>query len=110
MIAGWATAAFFALIFPGNISQYVNPIDVFGLTSDLLRFLRLFFNRFWRSGLFASPIALLVKMTLRTLLCSQAVCICLQSATAVQAEVSTLFATFDQFLISMIFTNPDSLE
>ena len=34
-IAGWATAAFFIIIFPGNISQYVNRIDAFGLNSDL---------------------------------------------------------------------------
>lgn len=42
--AGWVTAAFFILIFPGNISQYVNRIDAFGLNSDLSRFLRLFFQ------------------------------------------------------------------
>jgi len=41
---GWATAAFFIIIFPGNISQYLNRIDAFGLTSDLSRFLRLFFQ------------------------------------------------------------------
>jgi uncharacterized membrane protein len=44
MMAGWATAAFFVLIFPGNISQYVNRIDAFGLNSDLSRFIRLFFQ------------------------------------------------------------------
>jgi uncharacterized membrane protein len=44
VIAGWATAAFFVLIFPGNISQYVNRIDAFGLNSDLSRFMRLFFQ------------------------------------------------------------------
>ena len=43
-IAGWATAAFFIIIFPGNISQYVNRIDAFGLNSDLSRFIRLFFQ------------------------------------------------------------------
>lgn len=42
--AGWATAAFFIIIFPGNISQFVNRIDAFGLNSDLSRFLRLFFQ------------------------------------------------------------------
>ena len=42
--AGWATAAFFVLIFPGNISQYINRIDAFGLNSDVSRFLRLFFQ------------------------------------------------------------------
>ena len=44
VIIGWATAAFFVLIFPGNISQYVNRIDAFGLNSDLSRFTRLFFQ------------------------------------------------------------------
>ena len=44
VITGWATAVFFVLIFPGNISQYVNRIDAFGLTSDLSRFIRLFFQ------------------------------------------------------------------
>jgi uncharacterized membrane protein len=41
---GWAAAVFFILIFPGNISQYVNGIDAFGLTSDNARLLRLFFQ------------------------------------------------------------------
>lgn len=44
VIVGWATAAFFVIIFPGNISQYINQIDGFGLNSDLSRFLRLFFQ------------------------------------------------------------------
>ena len=44
VIVGWATAAFFVIIFPGNISQYVNQIDAFGLNSDLSRFIRLFFQ------------------------------------------------------------------
>lgn len=43
-ITGWVTAAFFILIFPGNISQYVNRIDAFGLESDQARFIRLFFQ------------------------------------------------------------------
>jgi uncharacterized membrane protein len=41
---GLATAAFFVLIFPGNISQYVNQIDAFGLDTDQARFMRLFFQ------------------------------------------------------------------
>ncbi|UCD99416.1 MAG: hypothetical protein JSV42_01430 [Chloroflexota bacterium] len=55
-IAGWTTAAFFVLIFPGNISQFINRIDAFGLNSDLSRFLRLFFQpvlvvwALWSSG------------------------------------------------------------
>ena len=41
---GWITAAFFIAIFPGNISQYVNGIDAFGLDSDRARLIRLFFQ------------------------------------------------------------------
>jgi uncharacterized membrane protein len=41
---GWITAVFFVLIFPGNISQYVNQIDAFGLDSDLERGIRLLFQ------------------------------------------------------------------
>jgi uncharacterized membrane protein len=41
---GLATAAFFVAIFPGNISQYVNGIDAFGLNTDEARFIRLFFQ------------------------------------------------------------------
>jgi uncharacterized membrane protein len=43
-LVGWLTAVFFVAIFPGNISQYVNGIDAFGLNSDAARFLRLFFQ------------------------------------------------------------------
>jgi len=41
---GWITAAFFVAIFPGNISQYVNGVDAFGLTTDQARLIRLFFQ------------------------------------------------------------------
>jgi uncharacterized membrane protein len=41
---GIATALFFIAIFPGNISQYVNEIDAFGLDSDRARAIRLFFQ------------------------------------------------------------------
>jgi uncharacterized membrane protein len=41
---GLATALFFIAIFPGNISQYVNGIDAFGLDTDQARFTRLFFQ------------------------------------------------------------------
>lgn len=44
VLIGWASAAFFVLIFPGNISQYVNQIDAFGLNSDSSRLMRLFFQ------------------------------------------------------------------
>ena len=43
-LVGLAAAAFFILIFPGNISQYVNQIDAFGLNTDQARFNRLFFQ------------------------------------------------------------------
>ena len=41
---GIATALFFIAIFPGNISQYVNGIDAFGLDSDRARAVRLLFQ------------------------------------------------------------------
>ena len=44
VLVGLAAAAFFILIFPGNISQYVNRIDAFGLNTDEARFNRLFFQ------------------------------------------------------------------
>ena len=43
-IIGWVAAAFFVAIFPGNLSQYVNRIDAFGLNTDQSRFIRLFFQ------------------------------------------------------------------
>jgi len=41
---GWIVAAFFVAIFWGNISQYVNGVDAFGLNSDRARLIRLFFQ------------------------------------------------------------------
>ncbi len=41
---GWLVAAFFVAIFWGNISQYVNGVDAFGLNSDTARLIRLFFQ------------------------------------------------------------------
>jgi uncharacterized membrane protein len=41
---GIATGAFFIAIFPGNISQFVNGIDAFGLDSDRARAIRLLFQ------------------------------------------------------------------
>ena len=41
---GWIVAAFFVAILPGNISQYVNQVDAFGLTSDGARAARLVFQ------------------------------------------------------------------
>ena len=43
-IVGKIAAAFFAAVFPGNISQYVNRRSAFGLDTDQKRFVRLFFQ------------------------------------------------------------------
>jgi len=42
--AGIALAIFYVLIFPGNINQYVNQIDAFGLVTDKARMIRLWFQ------------------------------------------------------------------
>ncbi|MGI9530321.1 DoxX family protein [Lutimonas sp.] len=54
---GWALALFFILVFPGNISQYLEGKDAFGLlNSDGARLRRLFFQpvlivwALWSSG------------------------------------------------------------
>ncbi len=53
---GITVAIFFILIFPGNINQYVNKIDAFGLDTDQKRLIRLFFQpllviwALWASG------------------------------------------------------------
>ena len=44
VVIGWLTAIFFVAIFWGNISQYINGIDAFGLNSDTARFIRLIFQ------------------------------------------------------------------
>ena len=55
-LIGLITAIFFILIFPGNINQYVNQIDAFGLDTDTKRLIRLFFQpplviwALWSSG------------------------------------------------------------
>ena len=41
---GIALAVFYVLIFPGNIAQYANHIDAFGLDTDNARLIRLFFQ------------------------------------------------------------------
>ena len=42
---GWALALFFVLVFPGNIAQYMDSKDAFGvLNSDGARLRRLFFQ------------------------------------------------------------------
>jgi uncharacterized membrane protein len=42
VLVGVVVAAFFVAVFPGNLSQYVNHVDAFGLTTDSSRLLRLF--------------------------------------------------------------------
>ncbi|HEV3222026.1 MAG TPA: hypothetical protein VGZ90_04070 [Puia sp.] len=41
---GWVVAAFFVLVFPGNIAQLVEHRNAFGLDSDLKRRIRLPFQ------------------------------------------------------------------
>jgi uncharacterized membrane protein len=43
-LVGIAAALFFIAIFPGNISQFVNGIDAFGLDTDQARGIRLLFQ------------------------------------------------------------------
>ncbi|WP_187261240.1 DoxX family protein [Pontibacter beigongshangensis] len=56
---GLLLALFYVLIFPGNISQYTNGIDAFGLDTDQKRLIRLFFQpvlifwALWSTGAFA---------------------------------------------------------
>jgi uncharacterized membrane protein len=55
---GIALAIFYVLVFPGNISQYTNGIDGFGLDTDQKRLIRLFFQpvlilwALWSTGFF----------------------------------------------------------
>lgn len=56
ILVGWVVAAFFVVVFPGNIAQYVEGTDAFGLDTDTARFVRLFFQpvlvawALWSSG------------------------------------------------------------
>lgn len=43
-VVGLIAALFFVAIFPGNISQYLNQVDAFGLNTDEARLIRLFFQ------------------------------------------------------------------
>jgi uncharacterized membrane protein len=59
-MVGWALAAFYVVIFPGNISQYLTGTPAFGLDSDAARFIRLLFQpvlivvALWCTGAWAS--------------------------------------------------------
>jgi uncharacterized membrane protein len=44
VIVGTIVAAFFVVIFPGNVAQWTEGVDAFGLDSDAERFARLFFQ------------------------------------------------------------------
>lgn len=44
VLVGRLLAGFFVAVFPGNIAQYVNKRDGFGLNSDTKRLVRLFFQ------------------------------------------------------------------
>ena len=44
VLMGWIVAAFFVAVFPGNIAQYVDHRDAFGLDTDSARLIRLFFQ------------------------------------------------------------------
>jgi uncharacterized membrane protein len=54
---GALLAAFFVAIFPGNVAQYLEGTDAFGLDTDRARFVRLFFQpvlvlwALWAGGL-----------------------------------------------------------
>jgi len=56
---GIALAIFFVLVFPGNIAQYLNHTNAFGLNTDQARLTRLFFQpvlilwALWSSGALA---------------------------------------------------------
>ncbi|MFJ4223776.1 hypothetical protein [Microbacterium sp. NPDC089695] len=43
-LVGIATALFFVAVFPGNIAQWLEHRDAFGLDTDTARFVRLFFQ------------------------------------------------------------------
>jgi len=43
-LVGLMAATFFVLIFAGNINQYVNHLNAFGLDTDTKRFIRLLFQ------------------------------------------------------------------
>ncbi len=41
-VVGWVVAAFLVAVFPGNVAQYVEGTDAFGLDTDRERLVRLF--------------------------------------------------------------------
>ncbi|CAB4545647.1 unannotated protein [freshwater metagenome] len=71
-LAGLAAAAFFVIIFPGNINQYVEGISAFGLDTDQARLTRLFFQpvlvvwALWSTGAWLLLKTMLGKLTKRS--------------------------------------------
>jgi uncharacterized membrane protein len=61
VIVGFVAAAFFVVIFPGNIAQLVEGTDAFGLNSDTSRAVRLLFQpilvgwALWSTGAWSAP-------------------------------------------------------
>ncbi|GAA2069252.1 membrane protein [Aeromicrobium halocynthiae] len=43
-LVGWLVAGLFVAVFPGNVAQYVEGRDAFGLDTDAARLTRLFFQ------------------------------------------------------------------
>ena len=73
---GWAGAAlaiFYLLIFPGNINQYVEHINAFGLDTDQARLIRLFFQpvliflALWSTGGWKTIKQWWARMVIRTM-------------------------------------------
>lgn len=60
VLVGWLAAAFFVAIFPGNIAQFVEGNDGFGLDTDAARAVRLLFQpvlvawALWSTGAWAA--------------------------------------------------------
>lgn len=44
VVVGWVVAGFFVAIFPGNVAQWIEGTNAFGLDTDLRRFVRLLFQ------------------------------------------------------------------
>jgi uncharacterized membrane protein len=44
VVVGTIVAAFFVVIFPGNVAQWIEGVDAFGLDTDAARFARLLFQ------------------------------------------------------------------
>ena len=59
VLLGWVVAGFFVAVFPGNVAQYVEGRDAFGLDTDTKRLVRLFFQpllivwALWSTGAWA---------------------------------------------------------